>query len=222
MTKRAPTRGDKRKRQRERDAGERAKLAKQIETSIMELEASSFLKIVNEKDTTALHRFDTLVPLLQKPDYLAKVDDLRQSFTKENFSELLANDFDDDDRLFALYALTAVKLRPYSGFDGPIRRAFAKANLNPEDPMHWRLLMLLLCWSVFPPPNPPGHPPEWNDRRCCKLLEDADKVECDGKRSDLAISKKLRGYAEKSETLREALRRDPNSNGILSFFFAPP
>jgi hypothetical protein len=219
MAKRASPRRDKRKRQRKQAATERAKLMERINKSIIDLEAPVFLEAVHDKDQTALQRFDKLVPLLQKPDYFAKV----QSFAKERFTEFLANDFDDDDKLVALYMLMAVKVRRFSGLDEPIRRAFTKANLDPEDPMHWRLLMRLLCWSVFPPPNPPGHPPEWNDVRYCKLLEAADKVKCDGKRSDFAISTKLTGYNEKPGTLREALRRarDPDCNKVLSYFFRP-
>jgi hypothetical protein len=221
MTKRSASTRNRPSSQAQR-AKERDKLKTHISTLIMEIEASQFLQLVQQKGKTALHRFNKLVPLLQAPGYLAKLDNLEQSFAKANFSEFMANDFDDNDKRFFLYMLMAITLRPHSGFDQPIHKAFSKANLNPEDPVHWRLLTMLLSWSLFPPSSPPGQPPNWDDDRYCKLLKDAYNVTNSEKQTDLAISKKLKlkGYKEKPETLRAALRRarDPSFNSVLGYF----
>ncbi len=221
MTRKASNIRSRRKRQTEKLSDSFKELQASMKKLMMELEASELLRIVNE-NTTILQRFDRFVDMLHEPSYLKRIEDFRRLVLKDTQTELPSKQLGNDEvRPLDLYIWLSLTLRPESSIDEPIYRAFAKAKLDPEDPLHWRLLMRLFCWSVFPPPNSAGRPPVWTDGRYCKLLEDAHNLGyASRERSDLEISKALEGYAEKPETLREALprARDPKCNRALDYF----
>jgi hypothetical protein len=160
----------KRKRQTERLADSFKELQASLKKLRMELEASELLKIVSE-NTTILQRFDKVSDRLHEPSYLKQIEDFRQLVLKDTQAEPPNKQLDNDEiSPLYLYIWLSLTLRPKSSIDEPIYRAFAKAKLDPKDPIHWRLLMMILCWSVFPPPNSPGGPPVWTDGRDCKLV----------------------------------------------------
>jgi hypothetical protein len=172
---------------------------------LMELDASELLKIVRENENI-LKRFKRIISLLHKTG--TNADKFKRYLVKEALSE-----FVDTETIETMSPLIR------SPFDEPIQRAFENAKLNIQDPVHWHILMMVFCWSIFPPKATPGSPRAWTAFRYCKLLRDAHRFNYARRdRSDLEISKKFQGYSEQPETLRERLREagDPQHNTFLA------
>jgi hypothetical protein len=176
---------------------------------LMMLEASELLKIVRKRKTP-IARFKGIISLLNKQDFVIMSDDLRKYFTPETVSKLRNKNFGD-----------AASLQLRSSFDEPIQRAFTKAGLNPEDQIHSRIMMMVLCWSIFPPEYSRSRL-VWTGKRYCQLLRDAHKHTSSRlQRSDRYISKKLAEFGTYSEeTVREKLpeARDPEKNKVLKVY----
>jgi hypothetical protein len=133
-----------------------------------------------------------------------------------------------NSEVFELYARVSLSLDPNKVVDQPVLQAFQKAKMDPEDPLNWRMLMTLLCWSNFPPERPAGHPRLWTSERYCQLLQEIHKLKprrqrdhweseaCD-KLSKKMIFKDKHGPLS-GEALRRALQqaRDPEHNYTLS------
>jgi hypothetical protein len=121
----------------------------------------------------------------------------------------------------------SLTLMPDHTLDQPILHAFRKANLDPNDPFSWRVLMTFFCWSHFPPERSAGPPTIWTSDRCCELLREIHKLKpkiirgpwesraCDKLSDDRIFMDKGRPLT--SEALRRALpqARDPRFNGTL-------
>ena len=137
-----------------------------------------------------------------------------------------ADKFDlEDFDTFALIAEGALTLRPDSGADLPIYRAFEAAGLDPGNPISWRVLMMAFCWTHFAPPTS-GRKKTYTAERYRSLLQAIDRLKInDPKLSDRRASTLL--IKEKSfiaqfghitdEGLRRALRqaRNPEYNPEL-------
>jgi hypothetical protein len=173
---------------------------------LMMLEAPELLKIVRKRKTP-IARFKGIISQLNKQDCPITTDNLRTYFTPETDSKLRNKDFGN---------ATSLQLR--SSFDEPIQTAFKNAGLNPEDQIHARILMMVLCWSLFPPKYSSSRL-VWTGKRYCQLLRDAHKHTSSRlQRSDRYISKKLAKFWPYSEeTIREKLpeARDPEKNKVL-------
>jgi hypothetical protein len=176
----------------------------------------------SERLTTLLGAYSGLAPTLRN-DFL----ELAKSEQESSWTDL--NSGFESPGIYALYARSALTLSPDNGVDGPIFDAFERANLDPNDPFSWRVLMTCFCWSHFPPKRSAGHPTTvWTDARYCELLREIDKLKRTHKRpySDLEFSKKLfeqgtfldaKKVPHTAEALRSALpqARDPQFNGTL-------
>ena len=179
------------------------------EVSMM-LEASEFLNIVRDKkNKTGLQRFNKLVSLVLGADHAKDLNKLRKYLSDQNALQLEDTELD---------SAASLRLRP--SFEEPIQRAFAKAKLNPDDQIYGRILLMLLCWSVFPPENSAGRGPVWTGQKYCQLLRDEYKLEyATRKRSRSEISRELKGYSQSGGTLEKQLKRarDPEYNSVLKF-----
>jgi hypothetical protein len=174
----------------------------------MTLEASEMLKIIREKRPPSEH-FEKIIALMHDQSCLTNRDKLRKYFTHETLQKFASKKSKETE---------TPQLR--QAFDEPIRIAFAKANLNPEEPLHWHILTMVLCWSIFPPEFS-NSLPSWTATRYCQLLRDARQLKPKHRKaSENEISKKLIGYSLDSDTLRKALReaRDPKYNRVLAYY----
>jgi hypothetical protein len=175
---------------------------------LMTLEAPELLKIVRKRKTP-IARFKGIISLLNKQDCFVTADTLRKCFAAEN-RKVRLKEFGD---------AKSTQLPSY--LDEPVQRAFKIAGLNPEDQIHPRILMMVLCWSVFPPESLPSRL-VWTGKRYCQLLRDAHKhTSTRLQRSDRYISKKLAEFGTYSEeTVRERLpeARDPEKNKVLKVY----
>jgi hypothetical protein len=82
----------------------------------------------------------------------------------------------ENEDVFALHAFAALDLDSNQIADFPILRAFRKANLDPTNPISWRVLMMILCWSHFPPKRTVGNRAFWTAEKYCKLLREVQKA----------------------------------------------
>jgi hypothetical protein len=57
-----------------------------------------------------------------------------------------------------------------------LARAFAAANLNPNDPTHWRALLEFFAWAHFGSRRGPGGPKIWNAARLSQLRKDYSEI----------------------------------------------
>lgn len=56
--------------------------------------------------------------------------------------------------------------------DGPLRKAFDKAALNPADPFDWAALLRMFAAAHFGPQAKRGPKQKWNTEKLCQLLID--------------------------------------------------
>jgi hypothetical protein len=130
--------------------------------------------------------------------------------------------------VFGLYALAAFDLNPDVAVDGPILQAFHKANLDPKNPLSWRVLMMIFCWSHFPPKRSVGDSTSWTSELYCQLLREIHKLKpqhqsarwesaaCERLSKKMIFKRKNR--PQSGPALRRALleARDPKHNAALS------
>jgi hypothetical protein len=90
----------------------------------------------------------------------------------------------NDPIVHELVAGVALKLGSGSPFNAAIELAFKKANLDPKNPLSWRLLLGQFCWAHFGDTKSRGAPEKWNADRYCQLLRDFDRK----KSSNAALS----------------------------------
>jgi len=152
----------------------RAKHRATVENLKLRLQADKFMKIVDEtRKTTPLRRFSRLVGVINLEDFNSRVRDALLDLTKraDPHAGWQNETFDPNDyRVFFLYADNFITLKEHTPSDFPIVEAFKKAGLDSNNPAHWRVLMMLLCWSLFPPEGRPGRPSDWTDAKYCQLL----------------------------------------------------
>jgi hypothetical protein len=74
--------------------------------------------------------------------------------------------------VFFLYADNFINLKEHTPSDFPVVKAFRKASFDSANPAHWRVLMVLLCWTLFPPQSSAGRPSEWTDDEYYQLLRE--------------------------------------------------
>jgi hypothetical protein len=60
--------------------------------------------------------------------------------------------------------MAILTLNPSSTFDQAAITAFNKAGLDPKDPNHWRLLVILFSWAHFGKRRSRGRPPIWTKK----------------------------------------------------------
>jgi hypothetical protein len=174
-------------------------------------------------------------PSKHLPELLAKVsergpnildllmEDLKKQLPEENFPT--RDSVLSDPEWFWLIVEMAIHLDREHATDRAIEAAFRAANLDPKNPLNWRVLMEMFCWAHFGKKGDAGAPRVWTDERYCELLHDVEEVKTKAsvKLKDVGACKELRSrYKEKYgnltvERLRRALReaRDPNHNRRL-------
>jgi hypothetical protein len=81
----------------------------------------------------------------------------------------------DDPIMHELVARVALTLGSGSPFNAAIEVAFKKANLDPKNPLSWRMLLEMFCWAHFGDMKSRGAPEKWNADRYCQLLGDFDR-----------------------------------------------
>jgi hypothetical protein len=131
---------------------------------LMRLEASELLNIVREKRTAA-ENFEKITSLIQDQGCTTN-NKFHKYFLNKTFNNFVSETPDEGK---------TAEPRLRKAFDEPIRRTFAKAKLNPEDPFHWHILTMVLCWSIFPPELGRSRLPTWTGTRYCQLLRDASQ-----------------------------------------------
>jgi hypothetical protein len=57
-----------------------------------------------------------------------------------------------------------------------LARAFAAANLDPNDPTHWRALLAFFSWAHFGNRRGPGAPKTWDAARLSQLRKDYSEI----------------------------------------------
>jgi hypothetical protein len=105
--------------------------------------------------------------------------------------------------------------------DAPLMKAFARAKLNPKDPVHWRVLLHFLAYALFGGRGR-GHPTQWDSMRLAKLLSDFNELRPDLKdESKFVLLRKRDEYKTKkgpisTNYLRRLLKkaRDPAFNRL--------
>lgn len=125
-------------------------------------------------------------------------------------------------------ALDALALDLKSATDGPLKIAFEKFNLSPENPYHWRELLTFFAFAHFGPKSNQGGPPKtWTAERLCQLLYDiAVKRQKKPSKFNAPIfrlliadrSLKSRYSEETTDSLKDAYRnaKDPDCNETLA------
>jgi hypothetical protein len=127
-------------------------------------------------------------------------------------------------------AVSALKLYD-DDFDRPVAIAFERAGLDPENPLHWRLLLNYFCWAHFRPKRGRGAPELWSPERYIRLLQDEYQVRRDhptfGHMDVCRVISKRGAYKRKGKPLtasriKSALReaRDPQCNRHLLEYVA--
>ena len=124
---------------------------------------------------------------------------------------------------FADPTMAILTLDPSSTFDQAAITAFNKAGLDPKDPIHWRLLVILFSWAHFGKWRFRGRPPEWITRHE-QLLHDFYTIKNEkGEIKDIAVCRILRKrysdrYAQSAERLAKEVKRaqDPKFNPTLA------
>jgi hypothetical protein len=81
----------------------------------------------------------------------------------------------EDPALHDLAAGAALTLGSGSPYNAAVELAFTKANLDPKNPLSWRLLLELFCWAHFGDKKTRGAPGKWTAERYCRLLRDFDR-----------------------------------------------
>jgi hypothetical protein len=212
----------------------------------LRLKAPRFMAVIDDKkNNTSQKRLSRFLDMVHADEFTKALsetperplEDMKREQPDKGWCE---SNFElSNHEVFYHYAGDALTLDSKSGVDDPIFQAFEEAKLNPVDPLHWRVLMTVLCWTLFPPKESAGHPTFWTDKRYCQLLKEIHKLKHgrQRKRSDkeacLLLSKKrISGDPESrhifenddgpltDEALRRALQqaRDPEHNGILADF----
>jgi hypothetical protein len=102
------------------------------------------------------------------------VDSLRRMDPTTSWGE---SDLDWDNEIIRdAYAASVLTLSDAIA-DKPVAAAFVASGLNPKNPIHWRMLISLFSWAHFEDRRGRGRPPEWSDRRYCRLLQDVDRMQ---------------------------------------------
>jgi hypothetical protein len=138
--------------------------------------------------------------------------------------------FKDNPMIRDASAAAALKpLDPQNQWHKPVIVAFQKAGLDPNNPLHWRLLLQYFCFAHFRfTRRRRGAPELWNGEMYCRLLQDFDRITSRKSRLSneakyAAISnsgnyKNAKGKPISPGRIKTALReaRDPRHNGVLS------
>jgi hypothetical protein len=192
----------------------------------IELEAGRFLKIVRDSKTASsrLRKLGAILQHREIEEWDASLQEALLTDLEEDIPDILHR---SPEHFLYTYIREVLRIDNKSSFDGPVRDAFAEAKLDPEQLVHWRLLMTLLCWSVFPPTGLPKHQVVWDGNRYCQLLRDFHKLRfTEGrgrKRSDTEISKllcELGTYEHKPRTIVRYFQEahDPQYNNAITGF----
>jgi hypothetical protein len=192
----------------------------------VELEAGRWLTIVSD-NKTPVSRLRELAATLQYRE-IEKQDAGIQEALLSEMEKTIPDILHKYHELFLFnYFCEVMRIDEKSSFDGPICDAFAEAKLDPEQLFHWRLLLTILCWSVFPPTRLPRHEAVWDGNLYFQLLKEFHTLRfTEGRRrrrSDTEISKLLfeRGaYEQKERTIVRYFQEacDPRHNKTLADF----
>jgi hypothetical protein len=141
----------------------------------LKLQAGPWLKIVRDNETPST-RLRELGATLQHREIEEQDASLQEALLSE--MEKVIPDVIHQYPEFFLYTYMCevIRIDDKSVFDGPVCDAFAAAKLDPEQLVHWRLLLTILCWSVFPPNRLPKHKVVWDGDRYCQLLKEFHKL----------------------------------------------
>jgi hypothetical protein len=144
------------------------------------VEAPSHFQLIGRKKSpeTRLSSFFKRFKEIDKEQLTANVHDVVAEAAKTIEPNHSLKNIDlgvENSESFDLMAAAALDLRSDNVVDEPILAAFRAANLDSKNPLHWRLLMIALCWSHFPPKRAPGRP-SWTDDQYGQLLADAAQI----------------------------------------------
>jgi hypothetical protein len=76
-----------------------------------------------------------------------------------------------DPELRMIFADAALTLGSHPMHD-PVRRAFRQAGLDPQNPLHWRLLIELFCYAHFGSAQRAGRPPRTDQTKLLREVAD--------------------------------------------------
>ena len=136
----------------------------------------------DKKNNTPQKRFSRFLDIVHADDFAKFMREAPERFLEDMKREQPDKGWCEDNfelanhEVFYHYAGDALTLDSKSGVDDPILQAFEEAKLNPVDPLHWRVLMTVLCWTLFPPKELAGPPTFWTDDRYCQLLREIHKL----------------------------------------------
>jgi hypothetical protein len=150
---------------------------------------------------------------------------LREHFPEKDWGDR----FPDNPRIRDASAAAALEqLDPQNEWHKPAIVAFQKAGLDPNNPVHWRLLLQYFCFAHFRSARRRGAPELWNGEMYCRLLQESDRLKSRNPRLSneavyKAISrsgkyKKANGEPISPGRIKTALReaRDPKHNDVLA------
>jgi hypothetical protein len=75
----------------------------------------------------------------------------------------------DNPAVWTAVARVALRLSPNDHQDAPLRKAFDEHNLDPGNPIDWRVLAMLMAARLFSV-NVGGRHPKWTTARYCELM----------------------------------------------------
>jgi hypothetical protein len=107
--------------------------------------------MANTTDSTA-KRLAALFNSGLGAELLGRLNEMEQKLGEE--SHAISPDWADP-------TTAALALNQSSVFDQAVITAFNKAGLDPNDPIHWKALMVLFSWAHFGKWPSRGRPPEW-------------------------------------------------------------
>ena len=144
---------------------------------------------------------------------------------EETVARIISWEDMDDELLKNVAARRAMSLTD-EPIDAPIKAAFAAANLDPDDPLHWNVLMFLLSWAHFGDRRRRGAPTKWDSVRLSKLISDFNELKGSkpalstnrvlgllGKKADYQTKKGPISPNRLAKLLKEA--SDPTRNELL-------
>jgi hypothetical protein len=153
------------------------------------------------------------------------MENLKKHYPDEDWGD----PFPDYPRIRDASAAAALEqLDPQNEWHKPAIVAFQKAGLDPNNPVHWRLLLQYFCFAHFRFARRRGAPELWNGEMYCRLLQEFDRLKSGKRRLSnealyKAISKsgkykKANGEPISPGRIKTALReaRDPRHNGVLA------
>jgi hypothetical protein len=120
-----------------------------------------------------------------------------------------------------------VTLTSEDPLDASLAQAFAVANLNPANPVHWRMLLHFFAWAHYGDRRGRGAPRQWDSLRLTELRKDFNEIKSRHLNfSDESVLRLLakkpayrtQGKALSTNRLRKLLKaaNDPKHNELLA------